>query len=384
MMKLGHLEVFHLMLETVGPVFIGSGERLTKREYYYDEANGLVHMLDMGKLMAALEKKKRVDDYQNYLLGPIGVGLHEFLRQKSFSDAEISPMILYSLDAGEVAQKGKFADLSTFIKGGDGLPYVPGSSIKGVLRTAFMAYLLKGTTHPTTQYVDLKALSKQADGEEQKLFWVLNRDEKKKPDAVNDIFKAVRISDSLPIQPDRLVICVKEDVGKPKVTSYRADNGHTINTYRECLAPGTQIKFTMTIDRALADRLKKETGIELSQKTISQALKQFYDTYYTKHVVPFGVDWPDLPTTSHTPVMLGGGAGFHTKTVALAYWKQDHLAMVGRILARQFSRHQHEGDKELGVSPHALKMTRVRGKRLPFGLCKLMLWKRPAPAGDAK
>jgi len=383
MMKLGHLEVFHLMLETVGPVFIGSGERLTKREYYYDEAQKRVHMLDMRKLMAVLEKKNRVGDYQEYLLGPIGVGLHEFLRQKSFSDAEISPMILYSLDAGEVAQKGKFADLSTFIKGGDGLPYVPGSSIKGALRTAFMAYLMKNTDHPATQYADPRDIARQAAAEEKKLFWVLNR-QQGRADAVHDIFKAVRISDSLPIQPDRLVICVKEDVGKPRVASYRADNGHTINTYRECLAPGTQIKFTMTIDRALADRLKKEAGIELSQKTIFQALKQFYNTYYTKHVAPFGVDWPDLPTASHTPVMLGGGAGFHTKTVALAYWKQDHLAMVGRILARQFPKHQHEGDKELGVSPHALKMTRVRGKRLPFGLCRLMLWNRSAPAGDAK
>ncbi len=50
-MRYGHLERVELVLRTLSPVFIGSGEKLTKKEYIYDKNDRVIYMLNLAKLM---------------------------------------------------------------------------------------------------------------------------------------------------------------------------------------------------------------------------------------------------------------------------------------------------------------------------------------------
>ena len=403
MNRFGHLETIPLILKVVGPVFIGSGESLTKREYYLDEDGALgkgrnmVHVLDMHKLMAVLAKKNLFDAYQKYQLGDIGVGLNDFFDRNAFSVNEIRPLVKYTMHAG--VAKDKYAEINAFMKDGAGNPYVPGSSIKGALRTAFLAANL-GQRQPPNKFPqlqqmrgnDVKREMKQESTQlENRVFRRLGLEEYngrasrqvKWDDAVNDIFRAVHISDSEPISPTQLIACQKIDYSKTDSLTEPLHSG-AINTYRECLKPGTEIKFFLTIDKQLAERTKKKTGIEITRGTISAALRAFYQAYTAQHVDLFQWEkWPDLGNNA-TPLLMGGGAGYHTKTIALAYWGKDYVDVVGRMMQVLFSKHHHDKDAALGVAPHALELTNVKksetaGDILPFGLCTLQMWKKETP-----
>ena len=63
-------------------------------------------------------------------------------------------------------------------------------------------------------------------------------------DAVNSIFRGIQISDSLSIPDNCMMLAGKTDSA--------TDGGtHSINLCRECAAPGTAIRFKLTLDQSV-------------------------------------------------------------------------------------------------------------------------------------
>lgn len=56
-MRYGHLETHHLTLRTLAPVFIGSGERLHKKEYIFDSRQGRIYFPDFPRLVEFLKSR---------------------------------------------------------------------------------------------------------------------------------------------------------------------------------------------------------------------------------------------------------------------------------------------------------------------------------------
>lgn len=87
-------------------------------------------------------------------------------------------------------------------------------------------------------------------------------------------------------------------------TDSATDGGtHSINLCRECAAPGTAIRFKLTLDQSvLKGRITKESLLEAIQQ-FDAYYEQTYSTHFTP---PRGA--VNLPQQPH--LILGGGSGF--------------------------------------------------------------------------
>ena len=69
-------------------------------------------------------------------------------------------------------------------------------------------------------------------------------------------------------------------------------------------------------------------------------------------------------------LILGGGAGFFSKTLAYPYWgAEEALQRVSNRLDRSFPKHHHKSDQE--ISPRMLKYAQYCGELYPYGVCEV-------------
>jgi len=379
-MRYGHLERVEVVLRTLSPVFIGSGEELTKKEYIYDRNDRVIYMLNLAKLIEYLSKKRLEEAYERFLLSPKKNDLHAFLYENGVSKKDYGFFTSYAIDAGEVAASQHFRGVLMFIKGSDGKPYIPGSSLKGAIRTAIGAKLLEKGNYENDiakieesakEYINQKRyVSREAGNLESKLFCKLGITDPRNPDRVkwnnmlNDFMRGISISDSLPIDFKNLTLCGKHD-RKPDGSSKQ------LPIYRECLAPDTEACFVMTLDRTIMDKI----GIDLD--FIRDALQSFSEKYYDnfeKYYKKLPEDAEDK-STQGVKIVLGGGTGYVSKTLTypLVQERERSVKLVSEMMMRQFRIHKHEKDlKVYKVSPHILKTTMYKGKYYHMGKCEVM------------
>ena len=68
MKTVGHLTTYTVTLEVQSPLFIGSGETITKKEYLHIPQENKAVLFDLRKLADYLQRKNLMQQYQNYLL----------------------------------------------------------------------------------------------------------------------------------------------------------------------------------------------------------------------------------------------------------------------------------------------------------------------------
>ncbi|MGI6705944.1 MAG: type III-A CRISPR-associated RAMP protein Csm5 [Clostridia bacterium] len=379
-MRYGHLEKAEIRLRTLSPVFIGSGESLTKKEYIFEDESGTIHVPDLARFTAFLSKRGLIAAFEEFVTHPHKNDLRAFLSEHKVGKKDYHSFVRYSVDAGEVAASERFRGLLLFVKGPDGYPYIPGSSVKGAIRTAIAARLVQaGNYERNVADIDRaiddfrgrrRYLSYQTDALERKLFCRLNYTDPRNTDRirwdnlVNDFMRGIQISDSSPIGFENLTVCGKYD---------RKPDGfvNLLPIFRECLAPGTETVFSMTMDLPVLAK----AGIDV--KFIKDALHSFADMqyeYFDRHFASLLED-ADTAAKEGVDIVIGGGAGYATKTIMypLVRPHQRALRMVGRMMTKQFSRHQHEKDATLfKVSPHMLKTTMYKGKYYQMGKCEVI------------
>lgn len=118
-------------IKTLTPVHIGSGNKLTKVDFIV--RNGRVIVLDTSEFFGALEGKgfnlMKIVDELSYR------GLDDLAK-----DFDIDPADFKVYEAKLVGSVA--SEISEQIKSGK-KPYIPGSSIKGAIRTAILWYIVK-------------------------------------------------------------------------------------------------------------------------------------------------------------------------------------------------------------------------------------------------
>ncbi len=132
-------EVHYLEIETLSPVHVGSGNRL-KRDFEYLEfpptdgnRRKVAAVTDLGKVLGILGEG-RIPQWLTVI--DRGESTLNLLRQvrPSIRPADISSrLVQFAFD------DRRMFEFKEMILNGDGLPYIPGSSLKGAFRTALLA-----------------------------------------------------------------------------------------------------------------------------------------------------------------------------------------------------------------------------------------------------
>lgn len=362
---------YKITLETRGPLYIGSGRELGKKEFIYNRKSQKILIPDLTKMYHSLQEKNLARAYENYLLDQREKDLYTWLNRKGITYDIYKNWTGYILDCSDAVLDKNTKNLSLFMKDAYGKPYVPGSSLKGALRTILFCDELRNDQLKCKKIQDeirkgmkysrqgRNFLQKESSNIEVEVFHTCDIDTKYVPKrhALQDHMKGVIISDSYPIDSKNLVLCQKIDVdvhGKEKV----------MPILRECIKPGTKIEFEMTID---------ENVIQYYDIGILEAVNRFLKCYqsYLKH---FG-----KVEEEQDILYLGGSVGFVSKTILYSLFSEKEAVQItsdifDKTLSDRIKReHHHERDIRLGVSPHIKKCTRYAGKQYEFGRCKIYI-----------
>lgn len=338
-------QIFDLTLTVRSPLCIGSGNSLHKNEYLYDPRTQIVSVLDRDAFVRLLACKNLVDAYEQFILQSGALSL--FLRKDCrLSHQEINSVVRYTLSAADALREGApLREIKTFQRDAYGRAYLPGSSVKGALRTAYLTHRILAEQHPT-----------DVPFRESDYLNMLSYDKKKPGNMVNDLFRGVQVSDSDPLPDSALILAGKVDV-LPDGTLNR------INVCRECLRPGTTVHLTITLDQTLLQG-------RITQQILRQSILDF-SRYYRETFLPhFRRPQADAGVPFQNCLLMGAGAGFFAKTVVYPYYGEKQAARLTRdSLQKTFRNRNCSKDDTYGIAPHTLKYTQYNGSLYPFGIC---------------
>ena len=360
-----HLQIFDLILTVRSPLFIGDGRMYTKAEYLYCTRNGRASLLDEQKFFTFLTDRGLIDRYIQFMLCDQS-NLRDFLTEDcGVSDTDLNALTRYTIEAGDAVTNPP-KNLYTFQRDAYGKAYIPGSSLKGALRTVWLLQAVRAdqsTGHslasddnaafPEEKYINQLHLRLQEDGSIAS-------------DAVNSLFRGVQVSDSKPIPNERMALCGKFDVLPDG--SFPKNSKKGLPLFRECAIPGAKVRFKLTLDQSvLKGRITKESLMDAIQQ-----FDTYYEQTYSRHfTAPSGA--VNLPQQPH--LILGGGSGFFAKSLAYPYLGEEKgLRWTAEQMTQMFSNHKHQDDvKPYGISPHTMKYARFRGQFYPYGYCEVSI-----------
>lgn len=361
------LEQYNVKLVARGPVFVGSGKEITKKEYI-SLPNKQIGIMNIGLLYQMLKSKGRERAFEQFMMGSYR-DLGKWLDQERLLDEARKKCVDYTLDMGSTSvERGKRMQIMSCIKDAYGKPYIPGSTLKGMLRGILLASKLMqdnkarmsaeqklsqdiNQRQSRTKYLSYAVRDIEASG-----FRTLKRPKTRPYDAVNDELSGFIVSDSDPIECKQLVLAQKVE--------RRIDGEEkTLNLLREALCPGTEIHFTVTVDHSLCPVTKDK---------LLNAIAHFDDMYNECYLKAFrGMD-----ILQPNKVFVGGGSGFVSKTVLypiMGKAKGIKSAITIFNQTRVPRNHGHSSDEQKGASPHILKCSWYKGKTLQMGLCDLFM-----------
>ncbi len=136
------LESCRLSLEVVSPLHIGNQESYLAYEYLPDAKSKKVHLLEVARVFGLLSEKERQELLSAIENGPNKA--QQVLRRIAAFNKDLLSAAVRTLAASDAflreiedAENARQLELRAFIRGLAG-PYIPGSSIKGALRTAWL------------------------------------------------------------------------------------------------------------------------------------------------------------------------------------------------------------------------------------------------------
>lgn len=344
-----HLKTYKIELITKSPVYIGSGTEFHKKEFYYDRTKNVVHIIETQELLSFLIQKGLIDEYEKYMLTyKSNKDLYHFMGTCKINTKEINKLTKYTVKVGDALVANRtLASIQQFVRDYEGNPYIPGSSLKGCLRTAILWKMISKEKRPPENKI--KTL-------EAKYLNTLNLNAKELNEC-NSILRGISISDSQPIDKDKIILTRKIDLslnGKP----------FPLNAIREAIEPGTSVYFTLTIDESIDTCL----NVDYLRECIRDYGKYYYDTYISAFKLPYN----SVYETFDDSLVLGGGSGYFGKNIIYPLLgKEKAVKKVSAIMDRKFKKHNHKLDYK--ISPRTLKMTSYKGKLYQYGVCKLLI-----------
>jgi len=360
---------YRLKLKVLSPLFVGGGDdfNLTRLDYAFDPQEKIIYVLEPKKWMSFLQENNLLNDYtEEVSIKGEKLDNYRWLEKKRGSQANtiLNQVKAYTIST---AYADRFSnDLHGFIRNAEGEPFIPGSSIKGALRTALLsAFLLQDKTASVKFLKEVKdalAESKSPNGEKKSMLGrvaseavskvekqFLNSPTKDEP---QHFLSGLSVSDSTPFAAKDLVVLQKKDLAARDLETKE------LPIFREYASPGVEVEFTLTLDTFRLEKIGL-TNLDFLMEALAAQFNLFFgqNGYYTaeENILSY-VPKEALAAKGRGVLILGGGAGFHSKTVirALASDNQKTTEITKKILDLSFHKHRHLNDRPF--SPARIKI----------------------------
>ncbi len=254
-----------ILMEGLSPLFIGSGKKYSQLDYI-PEGNK-IHIINFEKLLSGVPIEF-IDDLtndinENFQNNIWNKDVQEFLDHYQMNWKEA---IKKSLDL--VGSIGK-NEIHQFITSCD-RPYIPGSSLKGALRTAILFDVLKSHQHDSKRILDDLVNRSYGAMNDRHVQNLIRKNGKNRKNAKTDLLRALSISD-LTVMNCKTCLQIMES----KV--YHLKNKQfTIPMFYEMLKKGFISKGAIKINTKLIDSNILETSkFNLQKENIISTLNEF-------------------------------------------------------------------------------------------------------------
>ncbi len=313
-------------LETLTPVHVGSGDSLQHIDGCY--ANGKWHRIDLDKVFA--DPNANVDALST------DMGRREFRWTKHLQNP--GAFATYSLPCPQSPEE---VEIREAIKDINHRPYIPGSTLKGAIRTALLWELIdnENNTHYEKTLEELEELADQEPrGNPRRETPAAPIEQRVLGENPNrDLLRALQVSDTTAIDLSGVEIgtawTVTLDSNGQLVK--KIDNGQEYKTFVEQLQPKQRLTFSIKIDEwVLKEPASNQLGFDPSQgdalRNIAAAChwvtgdliqreRKFFDDYHLPEIANF-YDQLHRLNEKLTPgtflLQIGWGTGYDSKTVA--------------------------------------------------------------------
>lgn len=394
--EIKNYKVYKMSLTALSPVFIGSGEELNKSMYVYN--NKEIMIIDERKLIKELLSKKGL--YENFLneCSSGDLNLTDFLKKNLYGYEDID-IYKYKINSySDIKTGGKLNNINAFIKSSNGKPYIPGSSIKGAIRTAIIANEIYHNKEIYIKFFENKNYSRNFNNKFSKtpidnlkklennilknIFYkynnIFNKNYKVEV-SPNILFKFLYVSDSNEISLDNLFI------GKQHDFSTKGNKLNELPIFMEFIKPETEFNFTISIDKSVIDYF--------DIKNIFQNLKN-YALQYTYSIeeinILFSKNNQDIKyqklDNDEFNFIIGGHNGYLTKNILYSICcelekenntvvgianKEKIINIIRYHLNTKFKKHKHFED--IIISPRTLKLTKYIETLFNIGICNIKI-----------
>jgi CRISPR-associated protein Csm5 len=277
-------EPITLTVRILSPVVIGTGEKCNTLGFVTDD--GKVLVVDERKFFAELSEtqRERFLSWIEPLVGNLAyirqqiqrAGRNQALRQQlgrqrreAESNLSLKKFLQETLQMSQPAQwlrsvqalryevaavtpPNRYEGFTLCLKTPDHRPYIPGSELKGAIRTAVLAKMLNDDVNLLRQLAQ-NLRPNMTRGQMNALWqgneWLLLRRNQNDRDAHNDLFRGIAISDSEPLPTDALRIYAAK----------RLNMSRDVTVFVEAIAPNSETEVTLSV--ACPDRWLQAIGL---------------------------------------------------------------------------------------------------------------------------
>lgn len=380
------IRTYKVKLRVITPLFVGGGKIINKSQYIdfkNNENKRVVRMINGQKLVGFLSEHRVLNEYEKYIFSSTksnSIDLYNFLKtlknKGKIPNIPLKDLCDYTINTFDLDEKKeRLNDIHLFVKNIYQQPYIPGSSLKGALRTALINAMVsqsiknqeKGWRILCDRTLNKKECERRFQDFEKNLMRVGFEKKSVRDPSKIELLRGFSISDSEPMEPENLGLYQKIDYNIKKNTAA------TLPLFRECLKPGTETTFTISLDSYWLKGFEKK-GFRLeSFSDIAAALDLNWENL--TEMLPIGEQshrYVPMAKKGEALLPLGGGAGYHSKTIvrSMAPNHEQMVKKVGYLLHKDKGKISlHKNDRV--ASPRVLKIAGSSGEEKLMGVVSL-------------
>lgn len=378
-------ETAKMCLKVVTPINTADGIVLGAKDYLYDSSRQKVYFLNLHQWHMFIYKHMLLEKYESYLANfRDKQSLLEWLRMQGYDIDDVRTVITSEAQATvnlmDNEKKKTLNDINRHIQQPDGSLYVPGSSIKGVFRTAILYSLLqkrqdikvkywrqiqeKISSNYFKPYRDFNKLISDLENELLHTLRLVDGDIHSN-NAVYSAMRGLQVSDTYASRNMQTAILQKVDGGFDK---FGKASPKKLPIFRECMLPEAELFFDVKIEKAVMNTIGINSVDDLLKAThsffaaVTDLLQQAFEKEYQEA----------FQGVAAGNMFLGGNTGFLSKTLLamLAPDKDTAKNTIKVLLDKSFKNHKHLLRDKV-IAPRTLKCTNYNGKLMLMGVAEV-------------